>query len=196
MSTLTSNDTKSRYIFYHKDGLLDLFIGFAIFFAGLFLWTEMVWMAGIFIPVFLPSFQSARQRFLQPRIDKPSYSPRQQAQTQKLFFFMALLSLGMLLAGIGMLFVFGLMSGSANDWIRQYFLFTIGIIFAGAWIFAGAMLKINRFYLYAAFTFGTLSFAQFTVLPFWVALAILGGSICLVGLMVLIRFVQLYPIKD
>jgi len=195
MSTLTSNNIKSRYILYHKDGLLDLFIGFAIFFAGLSLWTEMVWMAGIFIPVFLPSFQAARKRFLQSRISKPSYSLQQQAQTQKLFFFMALFSLGLLLAGIGMLFAFGLMSGPVNDWLRQYFLFAIGILFAGVWIFAGAMLKVNRFYLYAVFTFISLGIAQYTGFPLWIALTTLGGLICLVGLIVFVRFLQLQPVK-
>ena len=50
MSTMTSNKIDNRLSAYHQDGLLDLFIGFAILFAGLFLWTEMVWMAGIFIP--------------------------------------------------------------------------------------------------------------------------------------------------
>lgn len=193
MSTLTSNKIENRISTYHNDGLMDLFIGFAIFFAGLFLWTEMVWMAAIFIPVFLPSFQAARKRFLEPRIGKLPQSSQQQAQNQKALHWVTLLLGVLFLAGIGMFFAYGVMSGPLNDWLRNYFLLVIGAIFASVWLFAAAMLKINRFYLYGAFTFSTLAAAQFTLLPFWVALAILGGLIILVGTIILIRFMLQHP---
>jgi hypothetical protein len=196
VSTLTTNKLNNRYVFYHKDGLMDLFIGLAIFFAGLFLWTEMVWMAGIFIPVFLPSLQTARKRFLQTRIGNLDRNPRQQAQTQNVLLYATLVLGGLLLALIGILFAFGFMSGLVNEWLRQYFLLMIGIIFTCMWIFAGAMLRIMRFYLYAAFTFGALSLAQLAVIPFWMSLTALGGLIGIVGLIVLIQFMIQHPVRN
>jgi uncharacterized membrane protein len=193
MSTLTSNKNENRYALFHKDGLLDVFIGFGIFFAGLFLWTEMVWMAAIFVPIFLPAFQAARNRFLHPRLGNLDHDPRFQAQAQKILFSVTLLLGILLLAGVGMFFAFGEMSGPVNDWLRQYFLLVIGFIFAGVWVFAAALLKIVRFYLYAVFTLVSLGAAQITTLPFWLALSILGGLIALVGSLFLIRFVQQYP---
>ena len=144
MFTLTSNKNDNRVFSNHNDGLMDLFIGFAIFFAGLFLWTGMVWMAGIFIPVFLPSFQAARKRFLEPRIGELSHNSRQQAKNQKALLWVTLLLGGLFLAGIGMLFVFGEMSGPLNDWLRNYFLLVMGVIFASVWLFAAAMLKLKE----------------------------------------------------
>jgi MFS family permease len=193
MSTLTSNNIENHISAYHKDGLTDLFVGFAIFFAGLFLWTEMVWMAAIFIPVLTPSFQAARKRFLEPRIGELPQSSQQQAQNQKVVLWITLLLGVLFLAGIGMFFAYGVMSGPLNDWLRNYFLLVIGVVFASVWLFAAAMLKINRFYLYGAFTFATLAAAQFTALPFWIALAILGGLIILLGTIILIRFMQQNP---
>ena len=194
MSATISNKIDKRIAAYHQDGLLDIFIGFAIFFAGLFLWTEMVWMAGIFIPVLMPSFQAARKRFLQPRIGDLPASSHQQAQAQKVLLLTSLLFGVLFLVGIGIFFAFGVMSGPLNDWLRNYFLLVIGIIFAGAWLFAAAMLKISRFYLYAIFTFAALAMAQYSVFQFWIALVILGGLIILSGAFILLRFLQQHPI--
>jgi hypothetical protein len=194
MSIITSNKIDNQIVSYHKDGLLDLFIGFAIFFAGLFLWTEMVWMVGIFIPVLLPSFQAARKRFLEPRIGELPHNSQWQAQKQKALLWVTLL-LGLLfLAGVGMFYAYGEMSGPLNDWLRPNFLLVLGVVFASVWFLAAAMLKINRFYLYAIFTFVILVLAQYTALPFWIALAILGGLIILSGTVFLIRFIQQHPI--
>jgi hypothetical protein len=196
MSALTTNKLENKYTLYHKDGLMDIFIGLGVIFAGLFIWTELVWMAAIFIPVFLPSFQAARKRFLQTRIGELEDNQQQVAQAQKLILSITLL-LGLLfLAGIGVFLAFDFMSGAVSEWLRQYFLLILGAIFGGVWVFAGWMLKIMRFYLYGAFTFVFLGVAQFLVLPFWLALVMLGGMIVLVGLMVLIRFCQQYPITE
>jgi hypothetical protein len=195
MSTFTSNNSDSRIFSYQNDGLIDLFIGFAIFFAGLFLWTEMVWMAAIFIPVFLPTFQSARKRFLEPRIGKLQQSSQQQIQNQKVLFSITLLLGVLFLAGIAMFLAFDLLSGPVNMWLKSYFLLVIGIVFSSVWIFAAVMLKISRFYLYAAFTFAALAVAQFSAIPFWIALVILGSLIILVGTVILLRFMQQHPIE-
>jgi hypothetical protein len=196
MSTITSNKIDNRIASYHKDGLMDLFIGFGIFFAGFFLWAEMVWMAGIFIPVLLPSFQAARKRFLEPRIGKLPPSSEQQAQTQKVILLTTLLLGVLFLAGIGMFYAYGELSGPLNDWLRPNFLLVLGITFAGVWLLAAVMLKIKRFYLYAAFTFSALALAQFMALSIWIALAILGGLIIVSGIVILIRFIQQHPLEE
>ena len=153
MSALTTKESDNRMFLYHNDGLLDIFVSLGILFAGLFLLTEMVWMAAIFIPVFFPSFQAARKRFLEPRIGGLVRNSQEQAQNQKIFLYVALLMGVLFLAGIGMFWSFDLISGSVYVWLRNYFLLVIGLIFASVWVFAGAMLRIHRFYLYAVFTF-------------------------------------------
>jgi hypothetical protein len=196
MSTSGIDKMENKYTLYHKDGLMDIFIGLGIIFAGLFIWTELVWMAAIFIPVFLPSFQAARKRFLQTRIGELEHNSQQEEKAQKLILSITMLLGVLFLAGIGMFLAFDFLSGAVNEWLRNYFLLMLGTIFGGVWAFAGWMLKIVRFYMYGAFTFLILGAAQFLPMPFWVALAALGGMIVLVGLMVLIRFRQQYPIIE
>ena len=77
--------------------------------------------------------------------------------------------------------------------IRQNILLVLGMIFAGLWIFAGAMLKIRRFLLYAALTLVVMVAAQIEIIPFWIIFVILGGVIAFAGLLVLIKFLKQYP---
>jgi len=185
----------NRFLLYFNDGLIDIFIGMGIFFAGLFLWSEMVWMAAIFIPIFLPSFQSARNRFLKPRIGMVGHAPQFQAQGVKLLLYFALLLGVFVLAGVGMFLAFGVISGPVNDWIRNYFLLILGAVFGSVWVIAAMMLKVSRFYLHAFLTFISLVSVQFVGFPFWVALSLTGGLIIIIGLIVFIRFLQEYPIS-
>ena len=193
MSTLASKKIESRYITYQQDGLLDIFIGLGIAFAGLFLWAGLVWLVGIFVPVFTPTFQAARRRFVQTRIGYQDQNPRGQVQTQKLVFSITLLLGILFLAGIMMFLAYDMMSGAVNAWLRQHFLLVLGAIFGSVWVFAGTTLKNVRFYAYGAFTFAVLCAAQFGAVPFWLALTILGGIIVIVGLLMLFRFLRRYP---
>ena len=107
------------------------------------------------------------------------------------------LLLGVLfLAGIGMFLAFEYMPGAVNVWLRQYFLLALCAIFGSVGVFAGTMLKIGRFHLYGALTFAALSAAQFTALPFWLSLTVLGGLITLVGLLILLRFLHENPVIE
>ena len=193
MSTLTSNKKGDQFAFFLEDGLLDLFVGLGVAFAGLSILTGMIWMAGIFIPVFLPSIQAARKRLLAPRIGKMVQNSQQQAQTQRLLFSYTLLLGILFLAGIVLFLAFDFMSGPINNWLRQHFLLLLGTIFGSVWAFVGAMLKNKRFFLYGIMTFAALSTAQYTAVPFWLAMVALGILIAFVGLLILIRFLERYP---
>jgi len=182
----------NQYLSYHKDGMQDFFIGLGISFAGIFIQTERVWMAGIFIPVLLPALQSARRRLLQPRIGE--LDDPQQARSQQTTLITTLV-LGLLaLAGVGMFFVFGMTSGPVNDWVRSYFLLIIGSVFGTTWALAALTLKIRRHFIYGLLTFAILATCQFTGLEFWVGLTTLGVLVALTGCVLLIRFLQDHPI--
>jgi hypothetical protein len=96
----------------------------------------------------------------------------------------------LVLIGFWVFFTFELGSFSV---IRQNILLVLGMIFAGLWIFAGAMLKILRFLLYAALSLVVMVAAQYEIIPFWVTFVILGWGIAFAGLLVLIKFLKQYP---
>lgn len=196
MLSTKKQQENSRYFSYPHDGWQDLFIGFGILLAGLFIKSEMVWMAAIFIPVFLPSWQKARNRFLDRRIGDTEFTPKQQAQSQKAVL-TTMIMLGLLVfAGLAVFFIFTMTSSAVNAWMRQYFLIVLGAIFGGVWIYSAIFLKIKRFYLYGLLTFALLAASQFVNMEFWLALSILGAMITIFGTVILIRFIQDHPILE
>jgi hypothetical protein len=190
----TKLETDRRYFLEYRDGMVDIFIGLGILFAGLFLVSDMPWMAGIFIPLFLPSWKAARERLHRRRSLLLENDPFSRAQGQKVLLSITLLIGTLVLVGIGALLAPGLLSVPAMEWLRAYFLVGLGGIFAIVWAIAALVLKVSRFNLYAIFTFVLLAMAQFTNLPFWASLAIAGGSIMLAGMVVLLRFIQEHPL--
>ncbi len=175
---------------------MDIFVGLAILTAGLYLWADMVWMAGIFVPVFLPAWKAARERFVDRRMGAWDHALHLRTQSQKVLLYFTFLIGVFLLAGIGLFFAYGVISGSALEGLRAFFLLGLGGVFASVWVLAAVMLKVNRFYLYALFTFLPLALAQYSSLPFWAALAITGGLVALTGLVVFLNFLQEHPVIE
>lgn len=195
MSTISARETNNPYASYYKDGLTDVFLGFALMFVGLFIWLDTVWMGAIFIPVFLPSFQAARKRFLAPRLGDLGAEPQVSAKNQKATLMLTLLLGLLMLAGVGTFFLFNV-SEAFSTWMQSYFLLILGGVCASMWVMAAVMLKLKHFYLHAVVTFVAFSAVQLTVLPFGAAFLILGGGVALVGLLIVIRFMQQYPVMD
>jgi len=185
-----SMKSENPYSSFSEDGMVDIFIGLGIFFAGFFLWAEMVWMIAILIPAFLPSFQSIRKRFLESRVGNLVSNTNQYVINQKITLYVSLIMGILVLIGFWVVFMFELASFPV---IRQNILLVLGMIFVCLWIFAGAMLKIGRFLLYAALTLVVIVAAQLEIIPFWVTFVILGGVIAFAGLLVLTKFLKQYP---
>ena len=193
MSTISAKEINNPYNAYYRDGLIDVFVGGALIFIGLFIWVDLIWMGAIFIPVFLPSFRAARNRFLAPRLGDLSDEDLLPVQSQKVMFTVTLLLGLLMLAGVGTFFLFNA-SEAFSTWMQSYFLLILGGISAGMWLFAGVMLKLKHFYLHAGVTFAVFCAVQWTALPFEAAFLILGGVVALVGLLIVIHFMQDHPI--
>ena len=196
MFSTRKQQENAQYITYYKDGWQDLFIGFGILLAGLFIKTEMAWMPAIFIPIFLPGWQKARNRFLNRRIGSTEFSSHQQIRSQKAIYSTMILLGLLVLVGLAVFYVFATTSSTVNAWLRQYFLIVLGCIFGGSWVYAANMLKLNRFYLYGLLTTVLLAASQFINIDFWQTLTTLGALITVCGSVVLIRFLQEHPIME
>ncbi|HSH14181.1 MAG TPA: hypothetical protein VLA15_10540, partial [Desulfurivibrionaceae bacterium] len=65
-------DTKLRqlYMSYQNDGVLEGFIGWCIFLAGRMLFTEMVWMVGVYAALFAPMLWNFKETVTVPRLKR------------------------------------------------------------------------------------------------------------------------------
>ena len=193
MSLTKAKKLDDQYFPNNQDGLPDIFVGLGVFFAGIFLKTELFWMAAIFIPTLMPSFQAARKRFLSSRTDKLDQNHTQTAKANNLKFAVTIL-LGLIFLTGSILFLsFSFLSNPVIIFLREYFLLMIGLIFSSIWILASMLLKIWRFTIYAGFTLFFMYLAQISIMPFWLSLVAQGVLIGLVGMWTLIMFIQRHP---
>ena len=135
MSKITSKSIESRYISSLDDGLPEIFVGLSILVASVFLWTGMVWMVGIFLPLFFPAFREARRQLLKPRIKNNDKFTSQQTQALKQLFLLTTLVGVLFLLLIGLFSVSDILSNKIIDLMRSNFLLITGFMFSLLWIF-------------------------------------------------------------
>ncbi len=196
MLSTQSERMDPRYFVYHRDGWQDLFIGLGLLIAGALIFGDLPWMAGIFIPILLPSWQASRKRFLDRRLRPQDLAPLQAKLGQKAIFTTSIVLGLLVLTGVIAFYLFAQASSQTLTWMRQYFMVMLGLLFGGAWLYFAFTLRLPRFGIYGLLTFGLLASVQYTSLNFGLALVALGTVILLTGLIILIRFIQEHPVLD
>ena len=192
MSTISDYELSRKYFFYHKDGLLDIFIGLGLLLAGATWWAEMVWMAGSWIAIFLPIWITARKSITYRR----GTDVEQLAKGNFRFTLVLISMIGFLL--LGLLVTFGFFLGFEQVPTYRIFLDTYLNLLIGAGIsiillISAASMHLPRFFAYVALTLAIFVGTWLLDWPFWIPLIVSGGLITLVGLMTLIRFLNEHP---
>jgi hypothetical protein len=195
MSTISDYELSRKYFFYHKDGLLDIFIGLGILLAGAALWAEMAWMGGVWIAIFLPIWISARKSITYRR--STDIDPQEERNTR---FALAMAGLmGLLLLGVLVGLAFGMgfeRMPSFRAFLDVYIHLVFGVGIALFLLFSAAIMRLPRFYAYAVLTLAIFAIGQPLAWPFWISMVVAGGLISLCGLFVLGHFLQAHPIMD
>ena len=184
---------KKTFTSYHEDGIVDIFAGAWMIFFGIFsMCTDRPWFAGMFSVYGLPFFYLAKKRITIPRIGYVEFS-----QQRRLSMFIVYLWIA------AMLTVFGIVYYTDNSPSWVYFLLdnypqllfgTIAglLFFTCAWV-----TRILRFHAYGALVLAASVIShvfgpdiQYEYLPL-----VLGVIIMSTGILVLIQFIQTYPVE-
>lgn len=192
------NDPKLRkaYMAYQNDGVLDVFLGWCVFLAGLMMFTEIFWMAGAYVAIITPLFLSFKESITVPRLDGDELT---QASGPKLRAARPLLVGGftlIALMGLAVLFVF--VVASAAEGLRDIMLTIAGGVMALAVLSGFAVLgyiyNAPRWYAYGALAIVLAGLAWSTGLALpWVIMAV-GAAIALTGSFYLFRFLRNHPL--
>jgi MFS family permease len=182
-----------RYFFYHKDGLLDIFIGLGIMMAGLSLWAGMFWMAGGWVAIFVPLWISARKSITFRRAADADALPEQDNRYPLVMAVM----IGLVLVGVlvGVFFSLGSTNlPSLRAWLSEYFHLAVGLGIALLLMITAAVMRIPRFTIYAGLAVAVFAAGQWLGWVFWVGMSVSGGLMALLGSAVLIRFIRQHPV--
>ena len=188
------NEMSEKYFFYHKDGLLDIFVGLGILMAGLSMWAGMVWMAGAWVAIFLPLWISARKSITYRRAADVDALPVRNSR----YLMVVAVGVGLVLVGALVLAVFSL--GFANlpslrAWLAEYIHLAVGLGIALVLMITAGVMRIARFALYAGLVLGIFAVGQWLGWVFWVGMSVSGGLMALLGIAVLIRFMREHPLS-
>jgi hypothetical protein len=204
VKNMTKQDTlrdveKKAYMSYHQDGLLDIVIGVYALAFGLGIVADKILefgfatiMPAIIISIVLPIWIQAKRNVTMPRIGFVKFGAR---GSNKLFA----LFLGLMVAGLGVFFLFTLatVQNGRPFWIDM--LFEYGMIWIGLGsavigsLFAHTM-GLKRLYGYGLLTLSLFVSGHFLSFPFEYLLLVLGSVIIASGAALLAQFIRRYPL--
>lgn len=192
------NDEKLRHLYmsYIDDGILDLFAGMLALFAGILFFSDMFWMAGVYVAIFLPVVWSFKEKVTMPRVRPEELNPVMARKSSMLLgvFLLA----GLFLLVLVVLAVFLLQPGEATPLTRNLISVVlsdlIGASILGGFLLVGYFYRAPRWYAYAALALllGALTWQLDIGLP-WLIFA-LGAVIALTGAVCLYRFLRSHPV--
>lgn len=184
---------RKAFTSYHEDGIIDIFAGAWLLFFGLFsMCTDKPWFAGMFPVYGLPFFAIAKKKITVPRIGYVKFSQQRMSLMFIIYLWIAILFT-----------VFGIVyyTDNAPSWIYpllyDYPKLLFGIIIGLLFFVCALVTGIFRFYAYFALilTVSVIghvlgSYIRYEYLPVGLGVLILS-----VGVVVLIQFIQTYPVE-
>jgi hypothetical protein len=196
--SILRNDPKLRkaYMAYQDDGVLDVFIGWCIFLAGLLMFTKIFWMAGAYVVLVTPMFVSFKESVTVPRLghDELSLANERRPNGAR-----PLLVGGLALIVLLGLVLFYLLAGAnASAGMRQMLLNVSGSVIAvfvlSGFAVMGYFTNAPRWYAYGALAvlLALLAWSTGLALP-WIIMAV-GSAIALTGSVYLFRFMRSHPL--
>ena len=181
------------YLFYSEDGLADLAVGLMIFGFGIFLLIDLPALVGLLGLLPFMVWYLGKQSLVVPRVG--SIQPDQEMKKRFVGFFIT-----MCLIGVGVIVFYLANRAAGTSFLDQNPLLIFGVVVGLGISSLGVILKTNRFYLYGLLVFAAMAVGEFlggsitAVDPFLVSVISAGAIILLTGIIILVRFLNKYPV--
>ncbi len=179
------------YSTFHEDGINDLVLGFVLLAAGISFKLDLSIAAMIWLPVLF--IQPLKKKITLPRVDLTNINSEDQKKRN--IKMMTVLTLVLVL---GVVFFFLRSSSNVPAWLDNFIskniLILIGVILGGTLFVKGRILGAKRFLNYGILVVALFASARYTGLGLEEILIITGTIMFLSGWIVLIKFLQKYPV--
>jgi len=181
------------YLYYHQDGLLDLIIGAIVFGVGLNEATDSSIWSFIALLLIL-SFVPMKNRITFPRLGYVKFKTTRGGVNLQQTRILAIVVLTLGVVGILLILRLGNPPPSVIQWILQGPLLLYALLgLIGVSLF-GLVIGLRRLYLYALLSAVIFGGGHLLNLAISLTFFILAGAILAIGAILLIRFVQKYPV--
>ena len=186
---------RRTYLSYFEDGIGDIVGGLVVLLFGLGMtFDSSTFFIFSWMPVMF--FWPIKRAVTFPRIGYVRFRPERQRKISRNMIL--LLVAGSLSFLLGLLAFFGV-EGNAFDLralMLEYAPLVFGVVMAAAFVLVAALFEVARFYAYGAIVFlGWLAAYLFEINE-GIPVAIAGGLISLAGFLLLVRFLNKYPVAS
>ncbi len=183
--------SKKAIYSYHKDGILDIALGFYLFMiAVMFEFAETPGLAGVIPVLFIPVWLQAKEKITGPRIGHVKMG----SNTQMMFLRLGLILFIAMGAGVFALVVADVFPTSIIEFFELYFNSVIGILGAVMFAIFGFAWALKRFYLYCVLFLAVFFTAQYLWIWPMYPLMFFGAIVLGTGLVILIDFIRKNPV--
>lgn len=186
---------RRAYLSYHEDGLLDIMIGFGIILSGLWVYAEMPWLIGAFVPIFTPIYIQYKKKITIPRLGQVEFSGQRKMKQKRTLFSLVIINLIMFAAGLYAWFAMDM--GGRPQWLIDLlsnYMILFGAFGAIISMVVGFLSDLKRFHIY-----GLINLIIFTIINNYTdhpafGLTAIGLIEVLNGFILLSSFMRKYPV--
>ena len=186
---------RRAFLSYHEDGLLDVMIGFGIILSGLWMYAEMPWLIGAFVPVFTPIYIQSKKKITVPRLGQVEFSERRKGKMKKTMLALVIFNVILFIAGLYAWFAMDI--GGRPQWLIDLlsnYMIIFGIFGGIISVVVGFLSDLKRFHLYGIINLIIFTIANnYTDHPAF-GLCAMGLVVVINGFVLLKSFMRKYPI--
>jgi hypothetical protein len=183
---------QKTYLSYHQDGLADIAAGFLVGGFGLNMaLNSIMFLFTSWLPIVL--LLPLKRLITFPRIGFVKFAPVRRRKISK--GILVLNIAGVLSAGLGLIAFLGVSGELAElkPFFDKYSLLLLGAIMASGITLVALVFQIKRFYAYAIIEFGAWLLSHMLRIDPGLPVAIAGGIMLLIGVVLFIRFLAENP---
>jgi hypothetical protein len=188
------NLERKAYLSYHEDGILDLFIGFNILLFALWMFADMVYLAGAFVAISTPIYAQMKKQITIPRLGYVKFAPARTAKSQRTVLMLVIAGFLAFIPGVFLFITTDMGMQAPIQFLIDYSMIVIGV--AGMVLIAAVayLTELRRLNAYSVLFLVLFVSGHFLSFPFVYYLLALGTIILLSGAYLLIRFQRAYPL--
>lgn len=191
----TQTSDQRAYLFFQRDGLLEIFIGLGALIFGLGLLLDVAWIGAILPATLFPIWPSLKQAITAPRLRDTELSPAEGAAARRSLV-MTTITLTVT-ALLGLLLTVALATRSLSPqlrvWLSENFVLVLGVLGAALFAAFGLALQLRRFLGFAALTLLAFAAARVTRVALYAPFLLVGTAVLLIGLVTLVDFLRSHP---
>ena len=186
---------RKAYLTYHKDGILDIYLGMGIMAVASVFFFEVFVTSGGIIALFPILYAASKKQYTIPRLGYVKFSQSTKGRARNSMTLALLLGSMSAVAG---LFAFYSVWSTGYNWIEpliENWRISLAAILLGVFSLFGYVSDLRRMYYYGLLASVVFVSGIFLPIPGYMLVLAVGGIISTNGIALLYKFTREYPIQ-